>query len=448
VLTPDEALAVAAKVLDKSRGESSRLERVRQYVAGEYPSQAYMPRKAKAEYLAILARSRVPVLSHVVDSLAQNLCVDGYRTPRASVDSPLWGHWQANRMDARQSGVHRSALTYGAAYVVIVDGSPVPTWRPVSARRMTAVYADAVGDEWPEFALEQWSEGSPQGPTVRFRLYDADAVYDLSGNALGSVGAVRGGAREHSAGVCPVVRFPNTLDLDGGSVGEVEPLIVLQDQLDAATFNVEMAQQYAVHRQRWVTGMIVEEDDDGNPVEPFKAAVDRVWQAEDPDTRFGEFAQTDTKAWLDARDATLHHIALKSQTPPSPHAMVNIAAEAMAAWEQPFQRKVAERKVTFGEAYEQCFALDARLSGMPEEADVAAEIVWRDTGSRSLSQTVDALGKAAQMLGIPPRGLWHRIPGVTDQELASWESMAAEADALGQLASMFERQLAEPAPVA
>jgi hypothetical protein len=61
---------------------------------------------------------------------------------------------------------------------------------------------------------------------------------------------------------------------------------------------------------------------------------------------------------------------------------------------------------------------------------------------------VDALGKAAQMLGIPPRGLWHRIPGVTDQELASWESMAAEADALGQLASMFERQLAEPAPVA
>jgi hypothetical protein len=444
VLTPDEALTVAAKVLDMSRGEQSRLERVRQYLAGDYPSQAYMPRKAKAEYLAILARSRVPVLSHVVDSLAQNLCVDGFRARRASVDSPLWEHWQANRMDARQNGVHRSALGYGASYVTVLDGDPVPVWRPVSARRMCAVYADPVNDEWPAYALERWPEGTSQGTVaMRFRLYDAEAVYEMSGDAR-SVGSFESSG-EHAAGVCPVVRFPNTLDLDGGSVGEVEPLIVLQDQLDAATFNIEMAQQYAVHRQRWVTGMIVEEDDDGNPVEPFRAAVDRVWQAEDPDTRFGEFAQTDTAAWLAARDATLHHIALKSQTPPAPHAMVNIAAEAMAAWEQPFQRKVAERKVTFGEAYEQCFALDARLSGMPEETDVAAEVVWRDTGSRSLSQTVDALGKASQMLGIPPRGLWHRIPGVTDQELAQWDSMAAEADALGQLNAMFERQLAEPA---
>lgn len=346
-------------------------------------------------------------------------------------------------MDARQSGVHRAAVGYGAAYVVVLPGEPAPVWRPVSARRMRAVYADRLVDEWPVYALETWSEGAPSGPVTRMRLYDDTAVYEVT----------RDRARDdnpmiHGAGVCPVIRFANLVDLDGGVTGEVEPLIPLQDQIDAATYYLEMAQQYAVHRQRWVTGMAVPEDDSGNPIEPFKAAIDRLWTADDPDTRFGEFQQTEIKSWLDAREASLRHMAIKSQTPPAALLgdMINMSAEALAAAEAPQQRKVADRKAGFGESWEQCFRLDAALAGdEAAAADLSAQVVWRDTESRSLAQVADALGKMAQSLGIPPRGLWEKIPGVTDQDLASWDALASEGDAFAQLTATLERQAALPA---
>jgi hypothetical protein len=225
-----------------------------------------------------------------------------------------------------------------------------------------------------------------------------------------------------------VVRYTAPADLSGESVGEIEPLIPLQDQLDATTFNVEMAQQYAVHRQRWVTGMAVPEDDEGNPVEPFKAAIDRLWVAEDPDTKFGEFSQTDIKSWLDAREATLRHICIKAQIPPGSlllGASVTFpSAEALAATEEPHQRHAAEYRSTLGEQHEQAFRLDALQSGdLAGWEDTSAQVVWRDTGSRSLAADADALGKLAVSLGIPQRGLWEKVPGVTDQDLARWEAL-------------------------
>jgi hypothetical protein len=33
-----------------------------------------------------------------------------------------WAMWQRNRMDARQAEVHRPAVTYGAAYVIVYSG--------------------------------------------------------------------------------------------------------------------------------------------------------------------------------------------------------------------------------------------------------------------------------------------------------------------------------------
>jgi hypothetical protein len=45
---------------------------------------------------------------------------------------------------------------------------------------------------------------------------------------------------------------------------------------------------------------------------------------------------------------------------------------------------------------------------------------WQDTTARSLAQSVDALGKLAQMLEVPKRALWGRIPGVTQTDVQEW----------------------------
>lgn len=108
--------------------------------------------------------------------------------------------------------------------------------------------------------------------------------------------------------------------------------------------------------------------------------------------------------------------------------MSNLSAEALAAAEAGLMRKVEGIQHTFGESWEQAL----RLAG-------------RDTGSRSLAQTADALGKMVEMLGIPARGLWPRIPGVTQQDIEEWQRLDDQgAGPLDRLAATLDRQARPP----
>ena len=447
-LSKSEALDAAAKLLELREGEQARLKKISAYMKGE-ASSVYVPKGARQEYKWLIRRARVNILPLVVTVVAQALYVDGYRPAGSSQNARAWEIWQANRMDARQHGLHRAALKYGVAYAVVLPGEPVPVIKPKSPRRLTAFYADPVDDEWPEFALEVTSRNTLKGKVKSVRLYDATHRYDMEARETeaGKLRLVT--AEEHGLGVCPVVRYLNGDDLDGDDCvrGEVEPLFEMQDQLNATTFNLLMAQQYAAFRQRWIAGMVVT-DEDGSPRAPFQAAVDRLWVAEDADVKFGEFSQTDLSGYLQSIEATIRNIATVSQTPPH-HLlgqMANLSAEALAAAESGLQRKIAERKSSFGESHEQMLRLASLAAGDRKGwEDTAAQVVWRDTEARSLSSTVDALGKLVQMLQVPPQELWERIPGVTQTDVERWKAAAErarrDADAMEQLNQMLDRQL-------
>lgn len=446
VMSADEAALMARRLLKLREEEQARLNRIADYMCGKHSS-VYVPRGARAEYRWLLDRAKVKILPLIVTVVAQNLYVDGYRPKGSDDNAEPWAVWQANRLDARQHGVHRAALTYGAAYAVVMPGKPVPVITPFSPRRMTALYADPVNDEWPLYAVEDRVENTANGQRRVIRIYDEEARYTLVGQVDGTQLKLDGdGAIQvHNLGVCPIVRFVNTDDLDGdGVLGEVEPLIDAQDQLNMTTFNLLMAQQYAAFRQRWVTGMAPPIDENGNPMEPFKARVDGLFVAEDADTKFGEFGATDLKGYLDSRESTIQHIATLSQVPPY-HLLgklVNLSAEALAAARDGLDRKVGERESLFGEAWEQTLRL-AGLAAGDEAAweDTAAQVVWRDTSARSLAQTVDALGKLVTMLGVPPQELWEKIPGVTQTDVGRWKLAAHEGDAMNRLNGIIEKQM-------
>ncbi|MFJ4785148.1 phage portal protein [Streptomyces sp. NPDC088794] len=450
-MSADEATLMARRLLKLREDEQARLDRIAAYMCGEHSS-VYVPAGARAEYRWLMDRAKVKILPLIVTVVAQNLYVDGYR-PRGSDDNAEpWAVWQANRLDARQHGVHRAALTYGAAYAVVMPGKPVPVITPFSPRRMTALYADPVNDEWPLYAIEDRVENTAKGQRRVIRIYDDQARYTLAGQVDGSQLKLDGdGAiQSHNLGVCPVVRFVNTDDLDGdGVLGEVEPLIDAQDQLNMTTFNLLMAQQYAAFRQRWVTGMAPPIDSNGNPMEPFRARVDGLFVAEDADTKFGEFGATDLKGYLDSRESTIQHIATLSQVPPY-HLLgklVNLSAEALAAARDGLDRKVGERESLFGEAWEQTLRLAGLAAGDKAAwEDTAAQVVWRDTSARSLAQTVDALGKLVTMLGVPPQELWEKIPGVTQTDVGRWKLAAHEGDAMNRLNGIIEKQM-QPAAI-
>jgi hypothetical protein len=443
-----EVVDAVRRLLVARKSEGEKLDEIHDYWRGrqDYP---VLPANVPREVRHLAKMSRVNLIALVVDVLAQGLFVDGFREPRAPEnDVEVWDIWQANGMDARQIGVHRATLAYGAAYVLVAPGEPHPVMRGKSPRQMTAVY-DGFDDEWPAYALDV----SRDGRMVSYRLYDGEAVYfvvdevddlyRMDGCALElSDDAVIVGSATHGMGVCPVVRFRNHEDLDVDSclLGEVEPLMPLQDQIDATTFGLMVAQHFQAFKQRYIIGWTGLDENTA-----AQTSASRLWSFEDTDVKVGEFGEVNLGGYLDSRTATTELLATISQTPPH-HLlgkMINLSAEALAAAESGQRRKIAERETTWGESWEQALRLAASAEGVDVADD--AEVRWRDTEARSLAATVDALGKLTQMLGVPAQELWERVPGVSQQDVDRWKATAQSSDAFAQLNQLLEGQ-ANPAP--
>jgi hypothetical protein len=421
--------------------ERGSLGKIRRYLKGHHDL-PYMPYGAKLEFRELARKSITNWLPLVVDTYAKGLFVDGYRPGKSPDNANAWEYWQKNRLDARQTIAHRGALEYGAGYVLVLPGTDGPVIKPISPTRVWAVYEDE-DDEWPVAALIRKGKTIEGEPLYEF-LDDA-AVYTLI-IPKGSGKPVIRATEYHDLQVCPIVRFRDRLD--GENVGIIRPLIRIQDRVNEAVFALMVALQYASFRQRWATGMAVPMKDikdpktgeviGEEPIEPFESAVNRLWMTDNPDARFGDFAQTEVQGHLSTYESTVRTLAAIAQTPP--HVLlgdlINLSADALAAAEAGTQRKIGEYETIFGESWEQVLRLAALADGDTVGAmDESSQVRWRDTEARALASTVDALGKMAQMLQVPVEGLWERIPGVTKTDLDLWRELAARGDGITALAN-------------
>lgn len=421
-MSSEAATEWALELLKLRKAEQDTLDLIRKYWRGKQPLPIVIPKGVPSEVRKMAEMARINVVGLPIDVVGQALYVDGYRAETPENEA-VWDTWQANKMDARQIGVHRAALAYGASYVTVLPGDTAPVFRGRSPRTMTVAFADD-DDDWPAFALERRKGLKGR---VTWRLFDETSVHtfveDTKERKPGDVWAgqfVK--SDDHNLGVCPVVRFRNHGDLDDEDevLSEITPLMPLQDQMDFTTFDLLVAQHFTAFRQRYVMGWT-----GAGETEKAKAAASRLWTFDDPDTKVGEFGQTDLGGYLDSRESTLQHLATISQTPP--HyllgKLVNLSAEALAAAEAGQRRKIGQRETTFGEAWEQVFSLAAIIT--KQDVSDGAQVRWRDTEARALASTVDALGKMAQMLDIPREVLWERIPGWTQQDVEAAKAAAA-----------------------
>lgn len=424
-----------------------RLGKVRRYLKGEH-DEPYMPQGAKAEYKHLAKRAITNWTPLLSDTYAKGLFVDGYRPARSGDNLTAWNYWQENKLDARQSIVHRGALEYGTSYNLILPGTAnarrVPVMKPLSPLRSAAWYRDE-DDDFPEVALRR--RGTTVDGTRLVELYDKTSRYTFALPKDGGTWRLSK-VEDHGLGVTPFVRFRDRLD--GESLGIVRPIINLQDRVNEVVFATLIALQYASFRQRWASGLAIPEDDDGNPIEPFQAAVDRLWVTDSEGARFGDFAQTELSGHMLAYESTVRTLAAVSQVSPNilTGDLVNLSADALAQMEASTQRKISEYETLFGESWEMSFHLAAQAAGDPGAADAGAQVRWRDTEARSLASTVDALGKIAQMLQVPVEALWEKIPGVTDQDVTYWKSIKDSTDVLGEITAELQRQTASTNPPA
>lgn len=369
----------------------------------------------------------------VLDTFAQSMKVDGYFTGQQDA-AESWKHWQRNNMDARQTGITRAALQYGTSYAVVDQGiigdqQKAPLITGVSPRNMTAYYGEArawpgesgVSSEWPILALE--IKGN------RMRLFDEENVYYIGAqqapqdakdwvlnlwNNPQNLHMIE--PRPHGAGVPPVVRFRDRWLLEGEEVaGIIEPLIALQNRIDRTSWEGAIAQYYSAFKQRYVIGWAPQDE-----LQAIRMKASDTWFI-DADAKVGQFNESDIRQYVEVKQASVRDLAAIAQVPAQSlgaNAISNVSADGLAAMESAKDRKAAEIKTSLGESYEQMLRLCAHLDGNAEEAaDFASEVKWADMTARSFAQTVDALGKLATMLGLPPEVLWEDIPGYTAEKI-------------------------------
>lgn len=428
------------------KGEVERLDHIDQWYRWTHEP-VQLPRNATMEMRKLVELAKTPWLRLVVSTTAQALYVDGYRSPEVRDNSAAWEAWQRNDFDGRQVAVHRAALAYGYAFVTVLPGrSPLTgedgaVMRGVSPRKMFAVYEDPAEDDFPVYALRV-DPGA--GGKLRVRLYDATSVYELRAEISGDGWAfVR--RLDHDLGFCPVIRYANMLDLEGRTDGEVEPYIPLAQRIDKTTFDRLMTQHFNSWKVRTVAGLSEPDSEEEANRKKLMLRQDDLMIAEDPDTKFGTLPETPLDGFVRAGEADVKGLAASSQTPT--HSLtgdlINLNAEALAAARAEHYAKVTERQTSLGRSHDLTMRTAALVDGDADgAADFTAHVTWQDMSIRSLSQSADALGKIAQMLGVPVQALWGRIPGVTKLDVDEWKALAAEGDALGALTGLLDQQAA------
>ena len=384
--------------------------------------------------IAGLARkSQTNFLPLVLDIFSQSLKVDNYLSGDSTPS--VWEWWQRNKMDARQTGIHRTALHYGVSYATVLPAmnprvtEPAAYIRGVSPRMMTALYGERlewdprvdapVDDDWPIMALEM------NGSMIRF--YDEERVHFIGAknvpqSALGwrqysywtAANFDYIESRAHGVGVCPIVRFEDRNLLDGEQElrGVVEPLLTVQKRIDETTFEMMVAQYYSAFVQRYVMGWMPE-----NQAQALKQAVSDTWFFKDKEVKVGQFDAADLKGYLESGASAKRDLASLGQVPAQNlgiDGISNISEATLAGLEASKDRKESEIKTSLGESHEQVLRTAAYITGNTEEAaDFASEVKWQDMTARTFAQVVDGLGKLKEMLNIPEEVLWEDVPGWT-----------------------------------
>lgn len=412
-----------------------------------------LPHNAKPEHKSLSRLSRTPWLKLVVDNVVQTMFVDNiYSGDGPATD--LWRIWRANKMHSRQIANHRAFVAYGHSYALVTQNildPATPLVRLLSPRSMAVEFDDVGGfSHYPSAALYRFSRNQK----IRYALFVPGEMYEIEASTNSDKIRVAD-YTPLDVDYVPVAPFANQVDLDGTVVGEVLPFVPTAKRIHKTVYDRLLAQHYNSWKVKTVTGLDLpdKKDEHGDPTDELdekktkelkmQLSQDDLLIAESPEVRFGVLDATALDPFVTSFRSDIESLAAVSQTPA--HAltgqMSNLTPEALAAARGPLMQKVSERKINASASYETVLQMLAEYAGLENEAtDPLIRVTWQDTEIRSMSQAVDALGKAAQMLGVPKRALWAMIPNVERSTIEEWERQADEELETDPMTALFQRQ--------
>lgn len=406
-----------------------------QYYEGIQQNLAFSQIKYREAFKDVFGTWRDNFCGLIIDSATERMFVEGFRIPSdaAESDRPAGrgrdfgadkdarDFWQHNQMDALSNSVHLDALVHGWAYVLVwakESGEPIIT--PVSPEEMVVQYKPGSRTELEaaaRFFRDAWGR---QWVTLWTEAY----VYEVTGT---TTEWENGTLKKNPFGTVPVVPFYNRSRIGGHPFSDLMNVIPIQDAINKTVSDALTASEYAAYPQRWVTGLEIDFDSNGNPKEPFNTAVNKLLQAENEKASFGQFDAADLGNYATLVNLLVQHMSSISRTP-SHYFLVNAgnapSGEAIISAEAGLVAKVRERALYFGESWERVIRLCFQAKGDRRAEAYSMETIWRDPEYRTEAQHIDSLLKLKQ-LNVPEEMLWLRA-GFTASEIADFREMRKE----------------------
>ncbi len=444
-----------------------RMVLMERYYRGNHPLPT-VPRELRDEYLRMLQQAQSNFMGIVVDAPAERLGVQGFR-PRGDedADDSAWTWWLDNGMDADVNQSITNALSMGRGYLVVEkrpdDESPRvqiedPRMAMVemdpSDRQRRAAGLRLWNDEWTGHVMaDVWIAGDtcyhfaakadrfpsstlwPQPWQPAFPINDTDVRYtDLTlreepASTLDewctswlALDYDRSSSGE--VPIVPLVNRPSTLKRPDGE-SEIDDVYLSQSRINEMIFNTMLAAWTAAYQQKWATGIDIPTDPEtGEPVQPYKSAVTRVWADTNPEARFGAFPATDLKNYIAAIDNDVQHIAVQTRTPR--HYFLqqgqSPSGDAIKSAEAGLVAKVLEKQKLYGRSFAEVIRLYQVLSG--EEAR-PVETIWADPEFRTLAELTDATIKQVAA-GLIPRRVGQERLGYSPSEIDRMDALFAQ----------------------
>lgn len=426
------------------------VERFSTYYDGK-PAVPLAPEKAREALHRLLKLSRSNYMGLVVDAKVERMTVEGFRLgDTEESDKDAWRIWQANRLDKYHKLALKESLIAGSSYLLLAPGTDAKTPKITVEDARQAIVEYEPGDLFTRAAgLKVWHDDRVN--LVMATLYMPTQVFKFQARAIagqppesisweprrvpGEIYPLR-----NPLGKVPLYELENQGRVLSCGISELDDLTDMQDRINKTLFDRMMAQEFAAFRQRWAIGLEVPVDENGQPREPFKAAVDRLWTSPETDTKFGEFEATDVTPFLKAKESDVQDIASRSRVPTQYllGEQVNVSGDTLKAAESGLVSDVREGMTGFEETLEELVGDALVLAGDDRGRDTRTETIWRNPEFRTEGELVDALTKMAT-LNVPEEVLWERW-GATQTEVARWKKLneaKAATDPLGSL----ERQL-------
>lgn len=382
-------------------------------------------------------------------------------------DDLAWDIWRRNDLEEKSRTAHVEALVNEEAYIIVWADPDDPTMPQITVESPFEVILDCdpANHKRRRAALKRWID--PDDMRWRAVLYLPDGVYKyISAKKVGErKDVMRQGFWDqwqpegdpawplpNPLKVVPVLPLTNMPRMGGDGDSEIRDAIPVNDALNKTIIDMLVASEFVAFPQRVIIGAELPTDENGQPIEAFKAGVNRYWFLKVGDgmpagsqPAVTQFPASDLKGYADMIDVYIGIIGSLTKTPK--HYLVdagggsNFTGETVQALEAGLVSKAKRKTDGWGpiwaEAMALAFTIVKQAGGEVPTTDKDQILTnWAHVEARSQSQLADMLVKLVT-LDIPTEQLWADF-GYTPQQIKRFKKMRATSPAAALPARITE----------